>query len=265
MSKVDAHFDETRRLMRAISALSATPDVMAKEGRPLSFEATESGDTIEAILNEINETVLRRVLSFTAGDGQGTLKIEVFERRILSCHAMPAVLSDKYSKIKGRPLAAQDAAQCFSMLSEFAGALAVCRVSTELPAKTPEQAFDGVACSDLIRLRTLKMSDDSNEASIDHALEITREKSQACLIMRGGDGANFSGQPAFEAGLIEILNSFKVLHESPEVRLWALDPADNTVVVVVAAAEVCLVAICANPDAFTLFHLWHNAIQVSAS
>jgi hypothetical protein len=68
--------------LRAQIALLAEPARVTAEGR-LIFEAGE-GDPLEALLREIDETILRRLLTFRSG--AATVVLEVSERRLRRVH-----------------------------------------------------------------------------------------------------------------------------------------------------------------------------------
>lgn len=148
MTSEDPIQSETLRLVQVISALSDAPDRVSKDGRLLQLKVNGSENLLEAMLKEIDETVLQRYLTFT-NDQNRRLIAEVAERRVMrfQLEALGEKTGTNFAK---QPyLTSEDAPRFFKCMHAYANSSNAVRVRSGLPGQTGSRPVEGVASHSL--------------------------------------------------------------------------------------------------------------------
>lgn len=187
--------DETMRFMQAIAELSAAPDDIGVLGRWVRPPADHDEPVLGAMLAEISQTVLRRILVFRISENN-TLKLDVMERRVVRVLDSANTISDAFVR-DDQNLTPADAAQLLEAMRQFSQrADQIFVVSEHVPAGQ-NAVFDGIAVADLNALLDEKVASDGVPPSLVDALEAAQSHAIAMVcgsetdeVWRWGDEAS---------------------------------------------------------------------------
>lgn len=249
--------EETDRFMQAIAAFSAAPDEVTPRGRRLQHR---NKGAMQAILSEIDETVLRRNLVFTT-KSDAELVLDVGERRLLAIVSMPADLDALCSNLSGRPLQEADAAAARSLLAEFAGIENDIFVSSQVSEDSGAEAYGGLSAKFLMAQENMKTLNGVSDALI-QAIEMSKPQCRALVVSR-------LGEALLQHGDTELCDSLE--HQLTEagsnnplrrdVVLWHSGRGSVDCVMRAEANDV-QIAMVGSYDLFEpLFATWRNAVM----
>lgn len=209
--------DDTSRFMNAIAAFSAAPEEITVYGRLIG---TQSVSFLDAILAEINETVLRRVLHFTTPDAV-SLSVDVSERRVHRLHALPCALREKYDYLLGRNLTVQDAAAIVEIAQALAQTGSALYVRASLPDKTDALGFDGLSVGDVLAAKENATNASDVPVQFGNAISQAQKYAQSLSVQSGKTSLVRLGDAASCDALEEVSNAqAEDGATKPFVRLW---------------------------------------------
>ncbi|MEM6563351.1 MAG: hypothetical protein AAF665_02830 [Pseudomonadota bacterium] len=248
--------DETGRFMRAIAAFSAAPEEIDARGRRLQVQASAA---LAAILTEIDETVLRRALTFRRDDGC-FLTIDVAERRITKILKTDSN-SPKAPKVIGRPLEPADALDILSLLQAYAEAQSVFWVTSELPEQGSAACHSGVSAGELLQLESQAPSTLSLPVEVATKLEQSRSMALAVLCLTGSKPVLKLGEPDFIDALERLL---PVLPDAREpgatLKLFSGGLRANSDVLTVQYRSIRLGFVLEHGETIACLSLWQSLL-----
>lgn len=146
----DDRSDHTARFMQAIAAFSDEPEPVGELGRKI---ADHPDAAVSAILSEIDETVLRRNLTFVAQSGE-MVQIDVAERRVFRVLAIPMDWRDAFAPLVGVDCSGRQGAELMQLFMMFAETASPIYVSADLPDRCKTAGFKGVTLRELREVYT---------------------------------------------------------------------------------------------------------------
>ena len=209
--------DDTSRFMNAIAAFSAAPEKTTICGR---LVGTEAGSLVDAIVAEVNETVLRRILHFTTPEGS-VLSLDVSERRVYRLHALPRSLEAKYAHLLQRNLTAQDAAQFLEIAEELSQTSSTLYAKASLPEAGDAAGFEALSMWHVLAAKENAVKMSNLPAEFAHAIPKARECALALCVRSDGTSLLRSGN-AEHCDALEQASDASVAgtEAKPLVRLW---------------------------------------------
>ncbi|MCV3273125.1 hypothetical protein [Roseobacter sinensis] len=216
----DAHRDDEHRLHHVLQQLALPPEPATAAGRLISGSGADA--PLAAILRAIDETVLPRVLTFSAGT-DSTLRCEIAERRIIRMEG-------------GDALSTADAAQTAATIEAFcAGASAIC-LRSEIATAAAAAGEVGVSVGDLRACLDTEPAAGDLPALIDCALAESASHALA-IVDRQDDGTT---QEKGQSALCERLRRMDSTPASSETsgdvtrQIWIGAPSERFAVLCVS-------------------------------
>lgn len=209
--------DDTGRFMNAIAAFSAAPEEVTIYGRRIGARDTS---IVDAILSEINETVLRRVLHFSTPDGLG-LSLDVSERRVYRLRSLPRDLEQRYNHLLRRNLTEQDASEFLEIADALSEDSSCLYVKASLPDKPDALGFDALSIRVLLSARENASKLSNLPAQITNAISEGQGRELAIYVRTGDAGLTRLGEAVYWDSLGQISNTFDAEgFTKPFIRLW---------------------------------------------
>ncbi|WP_227268607.1 hypothetical protein [Roseobacter weihaiensis] len=247
--------DDTARFMRAIAGFSAAPETVTRLGRAL----VQSGGALEAMLVEINETVLRRTLTFRT-DAGATLSLDVSERRVLRVVDAPVSEDKRCASVVKRVLTAEDAKPLMRLLADCIPPDDQVYVVSALPDDPATAVFEGISVRDLMDVK----------APQDTAAELP--KRLADMVVQGKNNMRAMtcyadrealvrwGQNDLCAAADSILPSL-LPDPGPSVTLWHGGLREDSALLVISTEGFVICAFCDAQDVSRCFGAWQAYIS----
>jgi hypothetical protein len=251
--------DETGRLMRAISALSAAPELVGSAGRRLVAKPAAARDLLEAILAEVNETVLRRHLTFVR-EGSSMLKLDVKERRIVKIVTLEQACESASRDCVGRSLTQEDGQKILQVLVAFCEAAGPLTVRSFLPEIEDPDVYGGVSCSDLEACLDQQDPKPALQPDILAVQELTRQYAVAMVCLERDNVIRRSGSHMRCDSLERLLPALQESTANSQVRLWPEGLCDNLALLTARQQELLVVALVPRANAEVCFAHWHDVI-----
>ena len=246
---------DLHRLMQAISALSAAPDNVTRDGRLLISPDGVAIGLFEALLTEVNETVLHRRLIFRS-ENNSRLVLEVSERRILQaqCLALDDVGEDN---TRARSyLTNEDATDLYQTLSEFARSSKTMRVLSELPETSVQGAVEGVSIKAIRQFEQVGSDIDCLAKPFGVLLEETKNLAIACVTDLGNGELTCWGPDAECSALRMLFLETAADTGLPDIFVWSSGLKNNVSVARVATANEILLAVLSQRSLGAFLRLW---------
>ncbi|MEM1352084.1 MAG: hypothetical protein AAGF27_07050 [Pseudomonadota bacterium] len=213
----DDRSDDTARFMQAIAAFSDEPEPVGELGRKI---ADHPDAAVSAILSEIDETVLRRNLTFVAQSGE-MVQIDVAERRVFRVLAIPMDWRDAFAPLVGVDCSGRQGAELMQLFMMFAETASPIYVSADLPDRCKTAGFMGVTLRELRDVYTDLKALSGLPAPLAIALGSLLSHTTASCIVSSGRVLHTSGDEAFQAALRSVCQTVSLETQAqPVVRLW---------------------------------------------
>ncbi|WP_298917289.1 hypothetical protein [uncultured Roseobacter sp.] len=142
----DGRTEDAERLCKVLSSLRNIEHGFSARGRPLAKE--DAAQRLRAILQEIDETVLRRHLRFT-NDRVGDLVLDVAERRLFGVSVGKDVRLEKGDGIAETQISIDDPASVAGVLQGFCAEADSVYVQTEIAQSALPEGVMGLSAADL--------------------------------------------------------------------------------------------------------------------
>jgi hypothetical protein len=237
--------------LRAQIASLAEPARVTAEGR-LIFEAGE-GDPLEALLREIDETILRRVLTFRSG--AATLVLEVSERRVRRVHGVDAGEDLAPDPAWAKGVEADAAGELVAWLERFCADARSLHAHVDLCATTVDTLAVGVPAAALREVGAGHVPDLSFADAAVRSLDLVEVARASDPEWETADTA-----PAHLALLDSAqASSGQVGAHASGFHAWQ-DPPSGLWVAVVIHAEDQIVYLCREEHLSRLTALWARAL-----
>ena len=251
--------DETGRLMRAIAALSAAPEPVGPFGRRLIAEPASSINLLNALLAEVNETVLRRTLTF-AGQGSSVLKLDVKERRIVQVVSLENASASTFPHCSSRTLTHEDADEILQLLCTFCESAGRLTVLSNLPDVQQLDVYGGVSCGDLEACLGKRDAKPALQADALAAMELTKEYAVALLSVERDNRIERWGSEVRCTSLERLLPVLQEATGTAEVRVWPEGLRDNLALLTARQSDLLFLALVPRANATVCFAHWHDVI-----
>lgn len=254
MSKVASQ--ETDRLMRAMAALSAAPNVLTDAGRLLSGQ--EAHTSLELLLSEVNETVLRRQLTFSDG-GKTSFTVEVREKRLLKISCETPALGASGEQILNKELTQGDAAQTIKVLRKYCDQMPVLYVVSALVRGSDTGTYEGIPCADL---RKLAMNHQRTPAldELRQAVEQSKSFAEALVVLVDGVSTTKHGDPDQIEALSDLSAKSSLQETSMGLRIWQGGLADDKFLGVITLSDCSIWIIASGQYLDRCIELWSGLI-----
>ncbi len=247
---------DTDRFMRAIAAFSAAPEQVTSAGRILPLQAE---GPLHAVLNEINETVLRRILVLTQGDDK-TLVLDVGERRVLSVLETPSAAAAYRGAIVARTLVENDAGLLLRVLETFCAEDRPIYVSTKLPDPASPSVFDGVSAR-MLHDQIEKTRPADLPPHLDSAVDGCLAHAVALVAAKDGDAFLSKGDEDACARFAKIAFDWPGNPKTPtQVSLWHGAFEEGQAVLRIDASAIVIFVLCRPDGLLSCFTLWKETL-----
>lgn len=250
--------DDTARFMRAIAGFSAAPEAVTKLGRAL----TQAEGALEAILVEINETVLRRILTFRT-DAGAALSLDVVERRVLRVVDAPVSGDSRYGSVVKRVLTAEDAKTLMRFLADCIAPDDQLHVVSALPDDPATAVFEGISVRDLMDLKAAQDTAAELPKPLADMLAQGKDDIRAMVCYAEREALVRWGQEDLCAAADRILPSLPPDSE-PSVTLWHGGLREDTALLVISTDGFLICAFCDAQDVSRCFRAWQAYMSNAA-
>lgn len=244
------------RFMRAIAAFSAVPERSTPLGRPLP---KPSEGALYAVLNEINETVLRRKLVLTQGDGV-TLVLDVGERRVLMVLETPPSASAYHAATVGRNLGENDVGLLLRVIEAICEEDSEIYITTQLPDPETPAVFDGVSAR-MLHDQIEKTRPADMPSQLATGVDESRAHAIAIVAAKNGDAFSTWGDEDACARFAKIaFDRPGNPEEDAKVSLWHGAFEDGQAVIRADVQGIVVFVLCAPDALLSCFTLWKETL-----
>ncbi|MFK7761770.1 MAG: hypothetical protein AB8B62_00780 [Roseobacter sp.] len=251
--KPDSDMD---RFMRAIAVFSAAPERVTPLGRLLP---KPSEGALYAVLNEINETVLRRKLTLTQG-GDVTLVLDVGERRVLMVLETPPSASAYHAATTGRNLGENDVGLLLRVIEAMCADDAEIYITTHLPDPGTPAVFDGVSAR-MLHDQIEKTRPADMPSHLAAGLDACRAHAIAIVAAKNGDAFSTWGDEDACARFAKIAFDRPGNPEDDvKVSLWHGAFEDGQAVIRADVQGIVIFVLCAPNALLSCFTLWKETL-----
>lgn len=254
--------DETGRLMRAIGALSSERETMDRHGRMLCSGTSKDGSVLDAILSEVNETILRRELTFSKNDNEA-VTLDVMERRILRlCKISRNDLeSNVDQKLLEQPLTSEDAGKLYNLLRRFTADTSQLWVTSNLPGKNLDGSIDGIFCHELAQQAQNQSAPASASEPVLGAINRSKRTALAGLCCSNAETLSSWGDPDQFSLLENLTSTATVSSQENAVRLWYFD---QNAILFAHTDGLNVWLLMSEQNAQANYQTWHDALFLNA-
>ncbi|MFK7745169.1 MAG: hypothetical protein AB8B47_08940 [Roseobacter sp.] len=210
--------DETGRFMRAVAALSAAPEDVSELGRRLKPVSRVNEPLLAGMIHEIDETVLRRNLTFRNASHE-FVTLEVMERRILKV----AMCSDEVcdQNWQGKHVASADAASIIEIMRGLADKKQDIYVSSNLCDTAASAPFEGVSARDLNAVMDTVLNHENMPSELDVFLESSKEYALAFASISPSGALSVWGDGQYAAVLENACEQNAETDKSTDgIKIW---------------------------------------------
>lgn len=249
--------DEGARFMRAVAAFSAAPEKITPLGRVLYQPEDEA---LSALLTEINETVLKRRLTFRRADDR-SLTLDVCERRILLLRKGSSSVSDS-DHLAERELVASDGLALLAVLQGFTEDQNKLFVSAQLADSGGSAMPGGVSANELFKLLEEAPCTLSLPAEVARRIEDTKPMALGLLCTSGSRTAMLLGNDEYSATIGRVMAAAsEAADQSDEVLLVQGGLSAEISVVFVRYRAISLCVVVSQDHSAECFTLWHDLVS----
>lgn len=251
--------DDIRRLLSAISTLSGVDEVSGDYGRVLAPGNSSGHEMLGALLQEVNETVLRRTLAFHTGH-EVPILLDVAERRILRVISAGSDVAAAQIDIVGRKLGAHHCAALFECLVTHVQRAQGLSVTSTLPDEPMSGGEGGVAYEALFKLHQQCSNTVEVQNPFASQLDSTVSLSTACLAFENGVSLSETGPEAEISVLKRLSNTIAHGHDKDPIRIWMTGFENANAVLCIRLEDLTVLAVIADCRLETCLRLWQPAI-----